>query len=348
MSSLLPFKIEAESPIPPEDLLAKMQAAATPSLAYYLLLICSSGLATLGLIADSAAVIIGAMIIAPLMNPIVAFSYGLARANRDLTIGSAFSIGTGIFVVILVSMGITEIINYHFLGKEILSRTNPSLIDLGIAIFAGLAGAISWSRKRIANALPGVAIAVALVPPLCVTGIGISIGEDSLSLLDAGSQAFAHHTSIELGSFLLFVTNVTAMVCCGTIVFLLQGYGRWVSAGRALGASLFLLLLVAIPLVFSFHQMMVRSTVAGALREMSPSFPDWELAELRRMEIKKQRGGYLVRLFVDSAPGIIGPEDAMAMEQEMSRQLDAIAEVHIVLMNFKVITSDRDLPESIE
>ena len=342
----LPFRIDSERPTPPEELFQSIQKAATPSVGYYLLLVCSSGLATLGLIADSVAVIIGAMIIAPLMNPIVALSYALARANRELTLRSAFSIVSGIFAVILVSTTITLIVDYHFLGDEILSRTNPSLLDLGIAIFAGIAGAISWSRKRIANALPGVAIAVALVPPLCVTGIGLAIGQTSL--LDSSTEGFVGHRSIEFGSFLLFVTNVTAMVCCGTIVFLVQGYGRWLSAGRALGISFFLLLIVAIPLLLSFQQMMVRSTVAATLREMSHSFPDWELAELRRMEIQKRPEGFLVRLFVDSAPGIIGQEDADAMEQALSQTLRGDTEVQIVLINFKVITADGQIPDSLE
>ena len=221
----IPAWLRWEPPIPPEELAEGMESAAAPSVDFYLPLLVSAILATLGLIANSVAVIIGAMIIAPLMNPIVALSYAIARGNRSLFFNAVLSILTGIVLVIAASWGVTRLLNYQLLGDEIVSRGTPNLIDLGIAIASGIAGSIAWSRRRIASALPGVAIAVALVPPICVTGIGLALGD--AALLDGAPDPIKNDYELEAGSFLLFLTNFTAVIFCGSVVFLIQGYGRW-------------------------------------------------------------------------------------------------------------------------
>ena len=177
---------------------------------FSILLILASVIACAGLIANSVASIIGAMIIAPLMGPIVGIALGIvvgmpARAVRSLVVAVA---GIAATIVIGVAMGawlgngpnVTE-------NSEILGRTSPTLIDLVVALAAGAAGAYAASNAKVADSLPGVAIAIALVPPLGTVGI----------LLSAGDYAGAS------GAMLLFLTNFVSIVLAASVVFVLVG-----------------------------------------------------------------------------------------------------------------------------
>jgi uncharacterized hydrophobic protein (TIGR00271 family) len=316
----------------------EMETAAAPSIDFYLMLLLSAVLATLGLIADSAAVIIGAMIIAPLMNPIVAFSYALARRNGRLFVSAVISILTGFALVIAVSWGVTRLLDYQLLGPEVVSRGSPSLIDLGIAVASGIAGSIAWSRREIGRALPGVAIAVALVPPICVCGIGLALGDTAL--LDGAPDPIRNDFELEAGSFLLFVTNFTAMIFCGCLVFLVQGYGRWKGASGGILASLVLLALVAIPLNFTFAKMRFRSGVASTLVDLSADYPEWEGVETRRIQVHSLPEFRLVQLYVNASPGVLTPEHVAAIESAMRERFHEKVAVHIVISNYEVLTRD--------
>lgn len=140
------------------------------------LMICSAILASIGLDTSSAAVIIGAMLISPLMGPILAAGLGmgvtdrglLQRSLRELGVGTAFSIGASALYFAVSPLAEAT--------PELISRTRPTLLDVGVAFFGGLAGVIAASRKDISLALPGVAIATALMPPLCTAGFGLATG----------------------------------------------------------------------------------------------------------------------------------------------------------------------------
>ena len=216
--------IQYEPPTPALELRDEMEVAATPSVGFYIMLGMSAVLATLGLIADSPAVIIGAMIVAPLMNPIIAHSFSLARSNRKIWIKSGFSIFTGIALVLCISYLLARVVGFQLQGREILSRGNPNLLDLGVAIASGVVGAVAWSRRRIANALPGVAIAVALVPPLCTAGIAFAMGAEATR--DPNFSNLDRVDEVGMGALLLFFTNLGAILVFGAVVFFLQGYGK--------------------------------------------------------------------------------------------------------------------------
>lgn len=140
------------------------------------LLVCSAALASLGLDTNSTAVIIGAMLISPLMSPIlgVGLSLGtndrptLIESARNLALTTAVSLGTSWIYFLLTPLG--EATN------ELLARTQPTLLDVLVAFFGGVAGIISSSRRESNNAIPGVAIATALMPPLCTAGFGLASG----------------------------------------------------------------------------------------------------------------------------------------------------------------------------
>ena len=117
------------------------------------------------------------MIIAPLMNPIASLAYALVVLSSRLLERAIFTLLTGILLVIVIAYLTTEILGLTTVGSEILGRTTPNSLDLGVALAAGAAAAFANTRRSIASALPGVAISVALVPPLSVVGIGLCLGQ---------------------------------------------------------------------------------------------------------------------------------------------------------------------------
>ena len=146
------------------------------------MLMCSIMIASLGLDLGSPAVIIGAMLISPLMSPIL--GVGLAVGTNDLeTLQiSLRDFGMAILIALITSTLYFVLTPLGTATPEILSRTEPTLLDVLIAFFGGVAGIISISRKDASNAIPGVAIATALMPPLCVTGYGIAHGNMEFAL----------------------------------------------------------------------------------------------------------------------------------------------------------------------
>ncbi|HAC64634.1 MAG TPA: TIGR00341 family protein [Cyanothece sp. UBA12306] len=216
---------------------------------FSILLTLATAIATFGLLSDSSATIIGAMIIAPLMIPIIGFAYSLVILNHRLIFYSLGRLIFGIILTIFIAFITTEIIGFRIPGAEILSRTEPTLLDLGVAIAAGTAGAFAKVRPRVSDAIPGVAIAVALVPPLCVVGIGLAIADFELST----------------GSFILFLTNLLGIILMAALVFILDSYGSWKRAILGLLFLVFNLLIITLPLNFSFQEMITENRVRHAI-----------------------------------------------------------------------------------
>ena len=178
---------------------------------YWLEILLSAGIAAFGLVLDSPAVIIGAMLISPLMGPIMATGLALAAGDLYLAVKAVANLVASISLAITFSAAIVWLLPFHSVTAEILARTNPTLLDLGVALFSGLAGSIAVSRVGGGDGvttLPGVAIAVALMPPLCTIGFGLGSGAN---------------TRIMGGAGLLFLTNLVAIVASAFVVFLLTG-----------------------------------------------------------------------------------------------------------------------------
>lgn len=203
---------------------------------YITLMVLSTLLATIGLFQGSTAVVIGAMLLAPLMAPIVSLSMGLLRGNMELLKNSASKIGAGILLALMASIIITQLFPYKMVTDEMSARLSPSLLDLAVAIVSGIAGAYSKSYKEIIQSLAGVAIAVALVPPLAVAGIGLGRLE----------------MNFFLQAFLLFSTNLIGITLAATVTFRLLGYSPIVYAKRGLGIVVVLFLIIAVPLYASY------------------------------------------------------------------------------------------------
>jgi uncharacterized hydrophobic protein (TIGR00271 family) len=181
------------------------------SLHYWLEIFFSAGIATLGLVLNSPAVVIGAMLISPLMGPLMAAGLGLAIGDVYLALRAIANLLLSIALAVGLSALLVWLLPFHAATDQILSRTTPTLLDLAIALLSGLAGSVAMARsgnKDGLATLPGVAIAVALMPPLCVMGFGLGDGAN---------------TRIMGGAGLLFLTNLVAIVASAFVVFLLIG-----------------------------------------------------------------------------------------------------------------------------
>ena len=174
-------------------------------LSFALMLILSVGIASLGLSEDSSATIIGAMIIAPLGQPIIAFGGAIALGWRIQSFRMLGIIILGTISSILMAYIIGFTLPYTTPVQQILIRTSPDLRDLGIALLAGAAGAYGYYRSEYSTVLAGAAIAVALVPPLCCCGL----------MLEQGQYILAG------GSLLMFITNFIGITFSALLVFFL-------------------------------------------------------------------------------------------------------------------------------
>lgn len=213
------------------------------------LIVLSTAIAALGLIADSAAVVIGAMLVAPLMTPILATAAALVHGQVErLVISTSVLIG-GIVLAVATGWVLSWVapgtMTAAELTGELLARTSPSLLDLGIAIAAGLAGGYVLTHPRAGSSLPGVAIAVALVPPLATVGISLQ-----LATLERAE-----------GAFLLFGTNLFAILLSAMVMMLISGFVppeiRQMARGRVragIVVSALALGAVAIPLTLHTQQ----------------------------------------------------------------------------------------------
>lgn len=174
---------------------------------FALMLVLSTGIATLGLSLNSSATIIGAMIIAPLGQPILALGGAIALGWKIQSLRMLGITIVGVCCALVMSYIIGLTLPDLTPNQQILIRTSPDLRDLGIAIFAGAAGAYGYYRSEFSTILAGVAIAVALITPLCCCGLMI----EQKDFILAG------------GSFLLFVTNFIGITFSALLFFFILG-----------------------------------------------------------------------------------------------------------------------------
>jgi uncharacterized hydrophobic protein (TIGR00271 family) len=292
------------------------------SLSYILELVFSAGIATLGLVLNSPAVVIGAMLISPLMGPIMGAGLGLAASDVYLSAKSVAGLLASILTAILFSSTLVWLLPFHVATSEILARTQPNLLDLGVALLSGLAGSVVVCRGGEGGgitAMPGVAIAVALMPPLCTVGYGVGSGFDTAIMAGAGLLFLTNLVAITASSFVVFyVVRMdspdvrepihTALEQAASKRWIDKALGHTLLAGR-LGdigklryrflmlAALFVLLFV--PLQRSFEKMRDEALTAAAIRE-----------GLRRLAPE----GALIKEAVDTSSGSIGLQLVAATE----------------------------------
>lgn len=268
----------------------------------------ASVIASMGVITDSTAVVIGAMLIAPLMTPLMGMAISLVmgwpnRLLRSATlafIGIAFAIFIGMILGLVSPADIDTATN-----SQIVARTSPTALDLLVAIAAGGAGAYGLSRPDVSDSLPGVAIAISLVPPLTVVGIAYSQGD-----MVAGR-----------GALLLFATNMIAILIVGGLTFILTGVTPIDHAARsgdrvrvALGATGTMALIVVGGLLLNGAQI-----ASDALNQdtVETTIEDWIPDSSTHRLIGADLDGDVVRAVV------IGPSDGLPDIAELA---DALTE----------------------
>ena len=175
-------------------------------------------IATFGLLSNSAAVIIGAMLVAPLMLPIRSVAFGILEGDLTLvkTGLKALAVGTSLSIALSAIVGLSS--GFLTYGSEVASRSSPTLLDLGIAITAGGLSGFAKVQPRLSSTLAGTAIAVALMPPLCVVGLGIAQGNGALTT----------------GASLLYLTNLLGITLACMVAFFVAGYSPFSRARRPL------------------------------------------------------------------------------------------------------------------
>lgn len=192
--------------------------------AFWTMLTLSALVATAGVLADSTATVIGAMIIAPLATPIMGIALALAKRDSAGAMRSAGFVVAGAVLVVtigaLFGWGLPG--SFDLLSNgQVTGRTSPGLLDLIAAVATGFAGAVALARRDVGAVLPGVAIAISLVPPLAVVGVCLGDGLPALAV----------------GALFLFLSNLVALVLAGTLVFAALEYAESGARGGAGGGS---------------------------------------------------------------------------------------------------------------
>lgn len=215
-----------------------------PFLARFMALMAlSATIASLGVVSDSTAVVIGAMLVAPLMDPVLGVAAALVMAWPRRLLHQSALVAAGAALAVAVSFLISLIVpgDAYPLPAELVARTSPNLLDLGIALAAGAVGAYGQIRRQASDALTGVAVAIALVPPLAVVGITVQLAE----------------WQMVLGALMLFLVNVVGSVVSALVTFIVAGFvpGRRLLTGNTTIASglrwtAAALIIVVLPLQF--------------------------------------------------------------------------------------------------
>ncbi|MBE0689107.1 MAG: TIGR00341 family protein, partial [Anaerolineae bacterium] len=216
-----------------------------PGSDYVVLVIIAAIIASLGLVLNSSAVVIGAMLVAPFMQPCIGFAVGMATAELQLVRRGFVALLVGVPLALAFAFIIGALANLQTATPEMLARTQPGLLDIGVAMMSGIIGAYALARKNISSALAGVAIAAALMPPLCTFGLELAAGRQD--------------TAVRAG--LIFATNIVGISVAAWIVFMWLGIRPHWKDARSRTRYLWVTLtaMLAVPLVILLIALVSRS-----------------------------------------------------------------------------------------
>ncbi|GAB4283109.1 MAG: DUF389 domain-containing protein [Oscillatoriaceae cyanobacterium] len=309
---LLPHrKAEAMAKVTQEDiklLRQNLMEDAELDLNYIVLAVSSAAIATMGLINNSPAAIIGAMIVAPLMLGIRGVAMGALEGDLELFRKSFTTVVAGSILGISLAWLIGRVVNLPAseFGSEIQSRIQPNLVDLGVAIAAGAISGFAKIRPKVSDTLAGTAIAVALMPPLCVVGLSLS-------------QAYWGGAG---GAFLLFFTNFLGIALACMIIFIWGGYVENHNP-QALGWTLVLTGAIVFPLFFRFWNLLQEAQIRSTLKETlvkETITVGQQVERLDRIEIDWTKKPPEVRLNVRSTVAIT-PKQVQSVEEYLYKRI---------------------------
>lgn len=302
----------------------RLRESSHPGFDFFLLVILSCTIATMGLLTNSVAIIIGAMLVAPLMSPILGMGMASITGDGHLLRDSISGVIQGAIVAIVVSFLWTWLnrslpfILLQEVPGEVIARTNPSPIDLTIAVAGGIAAAYALAQPHLSAALPGVAIATALMPPLCTIGVGLAL--DRMDI--AG------------GAGLLFVTNTVAIAFAATLVFFALGFGpKAITAANRLPRSLIFAALLTVTLMIPLTYVSVNFVQEAKARR--------QIEEVVQEEVERILDAELVELSIESegdvlrmnmtlrTPRPLYYQDSIALQEDIAGRLQQPVELVI-------------------
>ncbi|WP_333208913.1 DUF389 domain-containing protein [Microcoleus sp. S36b_A4] len=282
-----------------------MLEESTLDINYLVLILGSCIIATFGLLSNSAAVIIGAMIIAPLMLPIRGLAFGAVEGNVLLFRKGLVALAVGTVLAIFLACFLGALVQLPDFGSEVLARSKPTLLDLGIAIAAGGISGYAKVQPKVSATLAGTAIAVALMPPICVIGLGLSQANWSLSL----------------GASLLYLTNLLGITLSCMLTSLIAGYTPLHRARKALFWALALTAILVIPLGVSFAELIEQAQLEVSLKRALLN----RTITFQRVELIKTDTNWLtkppeVRLIVRSSEALT-PKQVQLLEAFVEKEM---------------------------
>ncbi len=284
---------------------------------FIVLLVLSTLIATFGLFINSSSVVIGAMLLAPLMQPIVSLSMGVLRQDTSLEINGAKSIFWGVVAVLATAALIATFTPIEKMTSEMAGRLSPTILDLFVAIVSGIAAAYVKSNEKILGALAGVAIAVALVPPLAVAGIGLGWMNWHMFLM----------------AFLLFITNLVGIVLAAALTFVVLGFSPWKVAKKGIYTWLLIASLIAIPLYNAFIQMKEDINMQKILSNISFKLEAHEVT-LTHIQLLHRPKKDVVRCEVISS-GILSKTEKKTLKEAILKSIGKEVDV-IVTFRYKL------------
>lgn len=290
-----------------QDLFKVLRVSSKISTPFMVMMILSTLIATFGLFGNSSPVIIGAMILAPVIAPIVSFSMGMVRYDVPMLKESFITITAGTLVSLAFAAGVSLIIPLRVLTPEIEARLSPTLLDMGIAISSGIAAAYAHANEGIAKSLAGVAIAVALVPPLAVAGIGIGWWD---------WEVFS-------GAILLYATNLAGIILFGGLTFLFLGFAPFKRAKMGLVYTLVIVILVAVPLSLSFDRIMQEANITRTLEGAT-------IENVVLRDVRIRFGSPMVVSLRLVGPENIDPKRIQEVKKEIEKKIDQPIRLEVV------------------
>jgi len=308
------FKVSEERK---QQIITEVSDGSVPGFRFYALLATASLIAAFGLISNSTAVIIGAMLVSPLMTPIIGLALGFVIGMPHLVATSTRSVVLGVVLAIFFAALIGFLPLELSATPEMLTRTKPTILDLMVAVLAGFAGAYAMIDEKLSPALPGVAIATAIVPPLSNAGICLAFG--------SYSGAF--------GSFMLFFANFLSILLVAGATFMLSGLSPWwVSTStkdlaKRYGVAIVGFIAVAVFLTYSlvgivnerYLENTIKNTLDTAILRLHSSSLDSFIYD-------KQDGNLYVLANIKT-PRIVTPYEVESVEKELEENTGQPAEL---------------------
>lgn len=287
---------------------------------YGFMIVMSCGIATLGLLQGSAAVIIGAMLISPLMGPIIALGMGLATFDLRSIREALLTLLAGVALALAIAVLIVWMSPLKEATSEILARTEPTFFDLLVAVFSGLAGAYATVTRK-GEAIVGVAIATALMPPLAVLGYGIAVTNWDI----AGGATF------------LFMTNLLAIALSVTVVARLYGFGGSDSPKQTAwqaGLIIASFVLLSVPLGLALKRIALRSQTELIVRATLDAKAHEASGRISALRVDSAGEGVAVEAVM------LMPEHVAGMEAQLQEDLGARLGRPVNVRVQEVLTAD--------